>query len=249
MSLSANPNCKQCGKAPVEPCRSIICPRPRTEADLAELRAWLEQKVGLEGDLEIGAGAGENLRPDARTLFDAFEVALVEGTPTLSLRDGRLWVDDAAFDARAILALLQAAREEAYKEGWNDREDDLIAGVNRIAPEEASQGAGEPVAWRVKDFADGWFFYGKNQEAEATRAQVDGFLVQPLYRSPPTDPRTKALEEALRPFAAFADNVDQDGWTSNIHREGISVWFGPSDFRAAQAALSPVQAVKGDEHG
>ncbi len=230
-----------------------------------------------------------------------------------------------------LARLLSAVRQEAYKEGWNDREDDLIAGVNRIMPEEPSQEgagepvagyckpcgtmraagpchkcgaelkpphpdweeppvpdvapiralarevgyaigehgskerdldliaapwtadavspqaladhiaggingrvlapeqkpagrwscniqidgwfkiidlsvlppnaqaleAGEPVAWRVKDFADGWFFYGKERGAEAMRAQVDGFLVQPLYTSPPTDPRIKALEEAL----------------------------------------------------
>lgn len=46
-----------------------------------------------------------------------------------------------------LARLLAAVRQEAYKEGWNDREDDLIAGVNRIAPEEASQGAVEPVAF------------------------------------------------------------------------------------------------------
>ena len=45
-----------------------------------------------------------------------------------------------------LARLLSAVRQEAYKEGWNDREGDLIAGVNRIMPEEASQGAVEPVA-------------------------------------------------------------------------------------------------------
>lgn len=73
--------------------------------------------------------------------------------------------------------------------------EEVIREVRRQNPE--TQGAGEPVAWRVKDFADGWFFYGKERGAEAMRAQVDGFLVQPLFTSPPTDPRTKALEEAL----------------------------------------------------
>lgn len=50
-----------------------------------------------------------------------------------------------------LARLLSAVREEAYKEGWNDREGDLIAGVNRIMPEEASQGAGEP--------AKGWLYH------------------------------------------------------------------------------------------
>lgn len=39
-------------------------------------------------------------------------------------------------------------------------------------------------------------------------------------------------KEALAPFAAFAaNNVDEHGWKSNIHRESISTWFGPSEFR------------------
>ncbi len=46
------------------------------------------------------------------------------------------------------------------------------------------------------------------------------------------------LRAALEPFAEFGKNVDADGWTSNIHRERISTWFGPSDFRAAADALS-----------
>lgn len=40
--------------------------------------------------------------------------------------------------------------------------------------------------------------------------------------------------EALKPFGDFGwDNTDTDGWTNTIHREAISEWFGPSDFRRA----------------
>lgn len=42
--------------------------------------------------------------------------------------------------------------------------------------------------------------------------------------------------EALEPFADFAQWVDAEGWTCNIHREAISTWFGPSDFRRARSA-------------
>lgn len=35
---------------------------------------------------------------------------------------------------KALAALLAAAREEGYKAGWNDREDDLLAGIERISP-------------------------------------------------------------------------------------------------------------------
>ena len=43
--------------------------------------------------------------------------------------------------------------------------------------------------------------------------------------------RRTELESAIRPFVEFASNTDENGWTSNIHREPISTWFGPSDFR------------------
>ena len=52
--------------------------------------------------------------------------------------------------------------------------------------------------------------------------------------------RIAVLEAALRPFTDFAQWTDAEGWTSNIHREGISVWFGPSDFRRARSALAPL---------
>jgi hypothetical protein len=64
----------------------------------------------------------------------------------------------------------------------------------------------------------------------------------------------EALRKALEPFAEFAKNIDQGGWGSNIHREGISTWFGLSDFYNARSALSPendlVQpaADRGDTH-
>jgi hypothetical protein len=45
------------------------------------------------------------------------------------------------------------------------------------------------------------------------------------------------LREALKPYSDFGVNVDENGWTSNIHREPISTWFGPSDFRTARAKL------------
>ena len=82
-----------------------------------------------------------------------------------------------------LARLLAAVRQEAYKEGWNDREGDLIAGVNRIAPEEASQGAGEPVADP---------FAGQLAEAQADPEWLAKWAI-----SPPPDPRTKALEEAV----------------------------------------------------
>lgn len=53
----------------------------------------------------------------------------------------------------------------------------------------------------------------------------------------------KALEDALRPFADFAeDNIEHGAWGGNrCERERINVWFGPSDFERARAALRSEQ--------
>lgn len=92
-----------------------------------------------------------------------------------------------------LARLLSAVRQEAYKEGWNDREGDLIAGVNRIAPEQPPQeGAGEPVAWtywtnpergepadedggavRMVTFDRNWIPQDRNAEPLALQADLD----------------------------------------------------------------------------
>ena len=41
-----------------------------------------------------------------------------------------------------------------------------------------------------------------------------------------------ALVDALEDFIDFAKNTDENGWTSDIHRESISTWFGPGNFQA-----------------
>ena len=62
-----------------------------------------------------------------------------------------------------------------------------------------------------------------------------GYPINPFAANHPdcVAKRIEDLEAALRPFAEFACWVDESGWTSTIHREPISAWFGPSDFREA----------------
>lgn len=63
-----------------------------------------------------------------------------------------------------------------------------------------------------------------------------------------TEPMTATiagLAEALKPFAVFSANVDDNGWSSSIHREAISTWFGPSDFLRARAAADVLQSLAG----
>ena len=43
---------------------------------------------------------------------------------------------------------------------------------------------GEAVAWRVKDYADGWILFHHEAPARASGEARNGALVQPLYASP-----------------------------------------------------------------
>ncbi len=64
-------------------------------------------------------------------------------------------------------------------------------------------------------------------------AELEARLAEVSHAYEVSFKRRTELELALLPFAEFASNVDENGWTSGIHREPISVWFGPSDFREA----------------
>jgi hypothetical protein len=58
----------------------------------------------------------------------------------------------------------------------------------------------------------------------------------------------KALEE----FSCFAQNVETNGddnyWKSNIHKEQISYWFGPTCFAQASATLERINKHLEKEH-
>lgn len=151
-----------------------------------------------------------------------------------------------------LARLLAAVRQDAYKEGWNDREGDLIAGVNRIAPEEASQGAGEPVAWPIS--CDGphkitdhraWLarqlMDSKNSDEEAFGIVAYHPAIRDATTSPPdTQARIDALEGALRPFAEAAADADDSRFHDSDHAwessMAMAVTYG--DFRRARAALN-----------
>jgi hypothetical protein len=45
----------------------------------------------------------------ARSVWCAFEEALSEGSPTISLQGGKLWIDDAAFDCERLVSALSVA--------------------------------------------------------------------------------------------------------------------------------------------
>lgn len=87
------------------------------------------------------------------------------------------------------------------------------------------------------------------QPAEAAPEQPDTAALtaerdQAMQAREQMGARIAALEDALRPFATAADDlevIEQGGcfvWNCTAHRESISTWMGPSDFGRARAALS-----------
>jgi hypothetical protein len=82
------------------------------------------------------------------------------------------------FTPETILDLIAAARaEERARVGATVSEMEIVQVAAPPPPVEV-----EPVAWRVKDFADGWIC---TDDADFVRGAVqDGVLVQPLYTRP-----------------------------------------------------------------
>jgi hypothetical protein len=57
---------------------------------------------------------------------------------------------------------------------------------------------GEVVAWRVKDYADGWILFHHEAPARASGEARNGALVQPLYASPVVPASREVLENLRR---------------------------------------------------
>ena len=58
--------------------------------------------------------------------------------------------------------------------------------IKAILARAQGPGPGEAVAWRVKDFADGWTLCATKTEADALSLASSGALVEPLYAATPT---------------------------------------------------------------
>lgn len=79
--------------------------------------------------------------------------------------------------------------------------DFILAKVNASSP---SPSSGEPVAWQVKDYADGWTTYAYEDVARKLAAEL-GAAIRPLYASPaPAAAPTLGREAFIRVLASLA---------------------------------------------
>jgi hypothetical protein len=63
----------------------------------------------------------------------------------------------------------------------------MAHGIGVSPPLSASPTEGEPVAWRVKDYADGWILCHRKDEAVGALGGTAA-IIEPLYRHPPASP-------------------------------------------------------------
>jgi len=150
--------------------------------------------------------------------------------------------------------------------------DDQAAfdGLGQAAPV-----AGEAVAWRVKDWADGWIIYHCEQRARSESATMGGATIQPLYTHPPA-PEPAAARGGEEDGLDLYDPIAQEAisWTLRQVGEavGLKTWDGgdgsetvegdvaqeimtiltdaglydPEDGRFAELAAAPAPAAEGE---
>lgn len=105
----------------------------------------------------------------------------------------------------------------------HDTRAEAIAAWNRrpaITAYEAAKGGGvgvKPVAWRVKDYADGWIFYTDEKRARVEAKIMNGALVEPLYSadaitSPASGERDAVTQAAADVLAERKRQVEAEGW-------------------------------------
>lgn len=81
-----------------------------------------------------------------------------------------------------------------------------------------------PVAWRCKDYADGWIIFQDEAAANAYHEQTE-CLMQGLYvrdGSETLEDENARLRAALKPFMEAASDLAED------HRDGSPIWESPA---------------------
>lgn len=136
------------------------------------------------------------------------------GHPVTTEAMGEHWVSCGTCTASATM---KGKLKEAC-DAWNRRTppamsaDHIGEATNMVAPMEA-------VAWRVKDYADGWILFHHEAPARKSGEARNGALVQPLYAHPaPIKPSvdTGELRERVAEAKEWIDEAEC--------RRGCSTW-------------------------
>lgn len=129
-----------------------------------------------------------------------------------------------------------------------DNEAEAIAAWNRRALTEPVTGAGEPVAWKIGNDAEGWTYCSVENEEGVRAIYRDNraILFVPLYASPAL-PTTDEAEVVLVPRSVLEAFVNYEDWMDR-YDDTVEVssfkrhTFG--DLRRARAALAAAPPAK-----
>lgn len=102
---------------------------------------------------------------------------------------------------------------------------------------------GDPAAWRVKDFADGWVLCRTEEEARRLADDGAGNLVQALYTSAPSSPTADQVEvrTALINAAETLEEIAEDPDTYQLWRKCLAA------ANRARRAASLIERLAGKE--
>ena len=151
-------------------------------------------------------------------------------------------------EARSAFTELLALRE-AVKPGvdvalFSANVRNLAAALaSHPSPAPAESGA---VAWRVKDFADGWVYHTDEARALRLAAHMSGALVQPLYTHPSPAPSAPMgrVREALLAARDLAKTMEA---LTGCRSDDDYVWGAQAKIEAAIAALDSTPDHGGGE--
>jgi hypothetical protein len=162
------------------------------EEAVVRVRAYVESWEGFEPSVTISDERDPNslYLGDLRLLLSGGE----GGSVAIASREGRAVIANLATEELLALVL-----DGDHRRGCQGREYTCSCGYDTRVEREATtlrsaltdprQPSEAPVAWRVKDFADGWIVFDNKARAEE-EARVSGALIQPLFASLPKPPVT-----------------------------------------------------------
>lgn len=187
------PDCTASGRMTSTPASAMAAwNRRATEAQVEALRKALEEARRIVADRASG-GRMLTTRAEANALLEM--IATLASSPPesepVSKADEFAAPDHASTLRAALEEILETAGVRYERARWDhewraDREklvEQLVALFSAPAEESSEQAAVEPMAWLVKDFADGRF--ACTDKVSADMYAKRGHHVQPLYAAPP----------------------------------------------------------------
>ena len=182
---------------------AALTPAPQPSETVAEV---IEATNIARNRLEMIAdaawqGDGRDLKRSIAGVFSDFDAALRALTPAPQ-----------AATPTAQTKRLEDRTVRSIAEGSTTLLDTEIMQMMAQEIEDHRRTAQEAVAWRCKDYADGWVLYGNKRQAECYQ-RLTGCLMEALYTHPPQPSETVAdvhQRDLTRPIIGIENRTAQE---------------------------------------